>query len=78
MTEKEKFAVVTFHTTTEAMHMEASAKAAGFGGRLIPVPRVISAGCGLAWRENLEDRSRLEEFMKQENIECDAIHELEL
>ena len=78
MAEKQLFAVVTFHTTTEAMHMESAAKAAGFGGRLIPVPRIISAGCGLAWRESIEDRDKLEEFMKAEEIECDAIHEIEL
>ena len=67
-----------FHTTTEAMHMESAAKEAGFSGRLIPVPRVISAGCGLAWRENIDNRDKLEAFMKAQNIECDSIHELDL
>ena len=78
MAEKQKFAVVTFHTTTEAMQMESTAKEAGFSGRLIPVPRVISAGCGLAWRENIDNRDELEAFMKAQNIECDSIHELDL
>lgn len=39
-------AVVTFHTTTDAMAMEKACKEAGAPGRLIPVPREISAGCG--------------------------------
>ena len=42
-------AVYTFHTTTEAMKMEQCAREHGIPGRLIPVPRQISAGCGMAW-----------------------------
>lgn len=78
MAEKETFAVVTFPTTTEAMHMESVAKEKGFGGRLIPVPRVISAGCGLSWRECLENKDKLIEMMSSEGIEYESIHELEL
>ena len=41
--------VVTFHTTSEALRTEQYARQAGLAGRLIPVPPVLSAGCGLAW-----------------------------
>ena len=41
--------VITFYTTTDAMAMEHTCKCAGADGRLIPVPRSITAGCGLAW-----------------------------
>ncbi|MGL4736006.1 MAG: DUF3343 domain-containing protein [Cellulosilyticaceae bacterium] len=51
MREKTLQCVVTFKTTTQAMAFEEAAKAAGFGGRLIPLPRAIGAGCGLAWRD---------------------------
>ncbi|MEG0368785.1 MAG: DUF3343 domain-containing protein, partial [Hungatella sp.] len=46
---KEERLVITFHTTTEAMAAEQAFRLAGIPGRLIPVPRQISAGCGLAW-----------------------------
>ena len=39
--------VITFPTTTAAMAMEAACGPAL--GRLIPIPRKISGGCGLAW-----------------------------
>ena len=47
MRAKEERCVVTFRTTTGAMAMECSCKAAGVPGRLIPVPRTITAGCGM-------------------------------
>lgn len=32
------------------MEMEAFCRDSGIPGRLIPVPRQLSAGCGIAWR----------------------------
>ena len=51
--------VVTFSTTTAAMKMEKTAKEAKFPGRLIPVPREISASCGLSWAVPLEQKDEL-------------------
>ena len=50
MREKVLTTVVTFGTTTQAIAMERECKKTGFEGRLIPVPREISASCGLAWK----------------------------
>lgn len=50
MREKKDYMVLTFHTTTEAMEMEKKCGEQHIPGRLIPVPRAITAGCGLAWR----------------------------
>lgn len=61
--------VITFHTTTEAMKMEQTCKAEGANGRLIPVPRSISAGCGLAWCAALESEAVLRKLMEQNGIE---------
>lgn len=52
--------LVTFHTTAAAMAVEKRCRAAGIAGRLIPVPREITADCGLAWRAEPGDRARLE------------------
>lgn len=49
MRKKENRLVITFHSTTEAMAAEKRLKEANISGRLIPVPKQISAGCGLAW-----------------------------
>ncbi len=55
MREKKPYIVLTFHTTTEAMAMERRCGERGIPGRLIPAPREITAGCGLAWRMTPED-----------------------
>lgn len=49
MRKKEQKLVITFHTTAEAIAMETVCRREGIPGRLIPVPREISAGCGLSW-----------------------------
>ena len=58
MRKKELKIVVTFHTTADAMAMEKICKEKGIPGRLIPVPRILSAGCGLAWAAPPEDKTQ--------------------
>ena len=58
--EKTLKAVYTFHTTTEAMKMEQCAREHGIPGRLIPVPRQISAGCGMAWAAPAEAKAKIQ------------------
>lgn len=50
MRAKRLYIVLSFHTTLEAMEWEKHCLASCIPGRLIPLPREISAGCGLAWR----------------------------
>ena len=47
---KQEYMVLAFRTTTEAMAMEKRCTELELPGRLIPLPREIDAGCGLAWR----------------------------
>ena len=54
MISQEKRLIITFRCTTDAIAMEKSCKATGAPGRLIPVPRSISASCGLSWCAPLE------------------------
>lgn len=75
MRKKELKLVITFLTTADAMAMEKACKQHQVGGRLIPVPRVITAGCGLAWCADLEERPELEKLMKTVGLEEEAIHE---
>ena len=64
MLKKTEKLVITFHTTTEAMAMERVCKDTEAPGRLIPVPRVISAGCGLAWCADLDSEAALTALMQ--------------
>ena len=50
MRDKRPALVVTFDTTTAAMAAERFCLDHGLPGRIIPVPREITAGCGLAWK----------------------------
>ena len=70
--------IITFHTTTAAMGMEITCGRAGLPGRLIPVPREITAGCGMAWSAPPEARADLEAFVQQESITTDGWYELTL
>ena len=75
MRKKELKLVITFHTTADAMAMEKVCKEQNVPGRIIPVPRAISAGCGLAWCAQLEKREEIAAAMKAVGIEEEAMHE---
>ena len=68
MREKTERFVITFHTTSEAIAMEKGCQQQGISGRLIPVPRQISAGCGLAWVADLQEMERLETFILENQL----------
>lgn len=57
MGKKEPTAVMSFHTTTDALAFKEAAESAGLRGRLAPIPRQLSAGCGMAWRESLQQEA---------------------
>ncbi len=75
MRKKELKLVVTFHTTADAMAMEKVCKEQEVPGRLIPVPRVLSAGCGLSWCTELEKREVVSHAMENAGIEMEAMQE---
>ena len=75
MISQEKRLIITFRCTTDAIAMEKSCKATGAPGRLIPVPRAISAGCGLSWCADLTDREQILDVMKDVGIEQEDVHE---
>ena len=75
MRKKELKLVVTFHTTADAMAMEKVCKEKGIPGRLIPVPRILSAGCGLAWAAPLQNRELIEKTLAEKEINRAGINE---
>ena len=62
MRQKELTQIITFKTTTAAMAMEDHCKERKLPGRIIPLPKEISAGCGLCYKTDRLD----EDFWKKE------------
>ena len=78
MRKKELRAIVTFKHTTSAMAFENLCKENRVEGRIIPVPRCITAGCGLCWCAPPQTKESLIDMMKQHHIDYDQIYELEI
>jgi len=78
MREKRRWLVVTFHTTAAAIGMERLCAARGLAGRLISVPRALTADCGMAWRAEVAERTSLEALAEAEGLEVEGFYELEL
>ena len=75
MRTKELKLVVTFHTTADAMAMEKCCKERDVPGRMIPVPRAISAGGGLAWCAPLDSEQQVRAVMDQVGLRAEAMHQ---
>ena len=78
MRQKMLRAVFTFSTTSDAMAMEAAAKEHGLPGRMIPVPSEIDAGCGFAWRCELEERDALLAGSREYDLAYEGVFEIEM
>ena len=78
MRERKTWLVVTFHTTAAAIGMEKLCAARGLAGRLIPVPRALTADCGMAWRAEIDRRAALEALAAGEGLEVEGFYELTL
>jgi len=70
---KEPALVVTFETTTAAMEAERYCMDHGLPGRIIPVPREITAGCGLAWKAPPEAEERIRNALSAAGIPWSAL-----
>ena len=78
MRAKKPALIVTFDTTTAAMAMEKFCAERQLPGRLIPVPRAVTAGCGLAWKAPPEEEERLSQAWKAAGLCWSAIYRLEI
>lgn len=65
---------ISFYTTSEAIATEKAAKRYQISGRLVPIPRNISAGCGMAFMTDIEHQDILYEILNQEDIEYEDFH----
>ena len=76
MRRKEDRLLVTFFTTAEAMAMEQACRREQIPGRLIPLPRQISAGCGFVWSAPPDWGNRLQALLKKEKIAYESIQRM--
>ena len=78
MLKKKPTLIITFATTTQAMAMEKFCTQQNLPGRLIPVPREITAGCGLSWKALPEQKDILLNAMTAGNLKWAECHILEV
>ncbi len=67
--------IFTFASTADAMAAEKAFRRRGVPGRTIPVPRSISASCGISWASEPGDRARAEDALRQEGLAPEGIFE---
>lgn len=76
MRKKEPTLIITFNTTAGAIAFEKACRETGRPGRMIPVPRELSAGCGLAWCANPELKEDFRNFLQEKGLEWQDFEEI--
>ena len=78
MREKKPFLIITFSATVDAMAMEKYCMDHQLPGRLIPIPREIHAGCGLAWKTAPDEKDSFTRTLKDIGIRWEAMEILDM
>ena len=76
MLEKELSLVISFDKTIDAMAVEEYCLKNKIEGRLIPLPKEISAGCGLAWKCKVNQTDMMKKMLLDIGIKCYKMTEL--
>ena len=74
MLQKKLCLVVTFDATAAAMAAEKYCLERGVPGRLIPVPREITTGCGLAWKAEVDQEEAVTAALEAAGIAYSGVH----
>ncbi|MGM9638500.1 MAG: DUF3343 domain-containing protein [Butyricicoccaceae bacterium] len=78
MKAKEPTLVVTFANTPDAIAMEKFCQTNQLPGRLSPIPSVLQAGCGLAWRAPADQEAHFAQVMAENHVRYAAMQIVEL
>ena len=70
--------VVTFNTTSQALAFERACRKAQAPGRLSPIPRQVSAGCGYAWQAPLTSWDAVVKAANDAGCAYESLHQLAL
>lgn len=68
--------LVTFDTTHMALLFEKACRASGLKARIVPVPRKLSASCGLACTYPCESEDAVKKICLDEKVETAGFHHL--
>ena len=74
MREKELRLLLTFDTTEAAIALEAMCGRMGLPGRLIPVPRAITANCGMAWSAPKDSEADILSAAEQNGVRIAGVY----
>ena len=78
MIEKKLSLIISFNKTVDAMAVEDYCLKNSVPGRLIPLPKEISAGCGLAWKCDVSLKDEMKKIISDLKIEFDKMTEIVL
>lgn len=78
MVSKSEKLVIAFHKTSDAMKMDKINKDNKLPGKIIPVPREISAGCGMAYSIDISFEEKINELINQNNINYESMHHISM
>lgn len=70
---KKAYLYVTFNNTMDSITAEKLFKANEVPGRLVLIPRELSAGCGMAWRSEIESQSLIEDLAKNNDLKLKQV-----
>ncbi|MFO8060197.1 MAG: DUF3343 domain-containing protein [Bacillota bacterium] len=68
---------ITFPNIHSAMQAESLLSGGPWRVRLLPVPRIISASCGMAMRCPSEDAGAVSSFLEEESVPVEGQYELD-
>ncbi len=68
-----KFVYVTYYTYSEAISTEYVCKNKKVKGKLVSVPRELSAGCGIAFETNIDNFDKIKKILIENGIEYQNI-----
>lgn len=74
--EKKERLVIGFDTTSAAAKAEEVLLKSGSKGCIIPVPREITAGCGLAWCAPLEERENALQELEKNGVTYAGVYSI--
>lgn len=76
MIKKSEKVIITFNSTTDAMAFESFCKKSGLEGRLIPVPRAISASCGMCWSAAAINKQEIIDAIEKSSLNVSGIYDM--
>ena len=74
---KEKI-LIAFDSTSDAIAMETYCDSISLKGRLIPLPKEISAGCGIAWISPIALEKEVLNVLENKKFKYSSINKISL